>query len=64
MPKVMDNSRVTDTDKFFSQKGLNTNKRLKQYDCWGEEISPHFWVEKYKGQELPHASCPIFVDNK
>lgn len=30
----------TDTYKEFPDKGLNTNKRLKDYDCWEEEFTP------------------------
>ncbi len=29
-----------DKEKEFPEKGLNTNKNLKKYDCWEEEITP------------------------
>ena len=31
---------ISDTEKNFPEKGLNTNKRLKLYDCWDEETKP------------------------
>lgn len=40
--------------------GLNSNKNLKNYDCWDEEKKPVEWVDKYKELEGAHAQCPIY----
>jgi hypothetical protein len=31
----------TETEKNFQDKGLNTNKRLRKYDCWEENVKPN-----------------------
>lgn len=44
----------------FAQGGLNTNKQLKNYDCWEEDKSPEEWVAECRRREPPHAKCPIY----
>jgi hypothetical protein len=31
---------LTDTEKDFKDKGLNTNKKIKSYDCYDETTTP------------------------
>jgi hypothetical protein len=38
--KSDDEEELTETIKNFPNKGLNTNKRLKDYDCYEEEVTP------------------------
>lgn len=63
MNQVSDDEFATETEKQFPEKGLNTNKKLKNYDCWDDEFTPEYWLNKYKDQPPPHATCPTYVDN-
>jgi len=47
-------------EKDFSQKGLDSNKRLLYFDCFVEETSPQEWVQHCQQQEGPHANVPVF----
>lgn len=35
---------IEDSGKDFANKGLNTTKNIKNYDCWDEEITPAEWI--------------------
>lgn len=38
--KKLSDGELTDTEKNFNDKGLNTNKQLKNYDCWDDDLKP------------------------
>lgn len=59
-----DDEQLTDTEINFPSKGFNTNKRLKNYDCWDEEVKPQDWVNKYKSDPDYHGQCPVFKNNQ
>ncbi|KAL4494234.1 hypothetical protein ABPG73_018753, partial [Tetrahymena malaccensis] len=56
---------LEDTGKDFADKGLNTNKNLRNYDCWDEETTPQQWLEKFKkNPQGPHGKCPIYLNKQ
>ena len=30
--------------KQFAESGLNSNKLLKNYDCWDDDLTPEEWI--------------------
>ena len=51
---------VADESDNFEDQGLNTNKTLKNYDCWDEEYDLHQLIDDMRDDPGYHAKCPHF----
>ena len=49
----------------FQENGLSTNKNIKKFDCWDQDLTPEEWMAKIKEQNLDiDAQVPIYDESK
>lgn len=51
-------------EELFLENSLQSTKALMNYDCWDEDFEPMEWLKRCKGQPLPHAKSPIYVNKR
>ena len=50
--------------KIFADSGLNSNKHLRNYDCWEEDLAPEDWINICKAIEGEQGYVPTYNSSK